>query len=265
VELSGRVVRLFVLAVVAGALLVVPGTTAAPFPFPGGAYFAVGCSFSHRSNDDPIVYPEQPGRAHSHTFIGNRSTDAFSTPAFLLGGRTSCASEEDASAYWVPTLYEGDRAMVPLVAVVYYIKRTFKDLTALPAGLKMIAGDAAAVRRQAKSVVAWACGGIGSRPRLYTIPVCAQDDALQLLIHFPNCWNGVSLDSPDHKRHMRYSVAGQCPKSHPVAVPTIALALVYPAVGPGAIVSSGRLAVHADFMNGWDQAELTRLVRQLNR
>lgn len=265
VQIKGRLVRSTVLAALAAAFVSVPGTAAAPFPFPGGTYFAVGCGFSHRSNDDPIVYPEQPGRSHNHTFLGNRSTDAFSTPSFLIGGRTTCAIDEDASAYWVPTLYEGDRPIVPLVAVVYYIKRTFEDLAPVPAALKMVSGDAGATRRQAKAVVAWACGGIGSRPRFYTVPACSEDDALQLLIHFPNCWNGVSLDSPDHSRHMRYSIAGRCPDSHPVALPTIALALVYPSVGPGAVVSSGRLAGHADFMNGWDQPELARLVRQLNR
>ena len=33
--------------------------------FPGGRYFVIGCGFSHFNNDDPIVFPGQPGKAHS--------------------------------------------------------------------------------------------------------------------------------------------------------------------------------------------------------
>ena len=44
-------------------------------------YFAVACGFSHRNQDDPIVYPRERGRSHDHTYFGNSSTNAFSTPA----------------------------------------------------------------------------------------------------------------------------------------------------------------------------------------
>src|SRR5438034_2889321 len=44
-----------------------------------GVNFVSGCRFSHRNTDDPIVFPGQPGKSHDHTFIGNDSTDAFST------------------------------------------------------------------------------------------------------------------------------------------------------------------------------------------
>ena len=50
---------------------------------PGGPYFVVSCSSTHRNNDDPIVFFNQPGKSHNHTFVGNRSTDADSTPASL--------------------------------------------------------------------------------------------------------------------------------------------------------------------------------------
>ena len=48
-----------------------------------GSNFYSNCRFSHSSEDDPIVYPGQPGRSHSHTFFGNKSTNAFSTVARL--------------------------------------------------------------------------------------------------------------------------------------------------------------------------------------
>lgn len=232
-------------------------------PFPGGPYFAIGCGVSHRSNDDPIVFPGQPGRSHNHTFIGNRDVDAFTTPASLLGGRTTCEEPADSSAYWVPTLYEGRDAVEPLAAIVYYTARIREPLSAPPPGLVMVAGDANAKTRQPKGVVAWSCGAVGGRPRFSTIPACGEDRLLQLQVNFPSCWNGRTLSSADHRQHMRYHSAGRCPASHPVALPTISLIVLYPPVAPKlAQLSSGRLGAHADFMNGWRQEELERLVAE---
>jgi hypothetical protein len=36
-----------------------------------GNNFFANCRFSHTNNDDPIVYPGEPGRSHAHTFFGN--------------------------------------------------------------------------------------------------------------------------------------------------------------------------------------------------
>ncbi len=85
---------------------------------------------------------------------------------------------------------------------------------------------------------------------------------LQLQATFPNCWDGRRLDSADHKQHMKYASRGLCPASHPVAMPQIILIVLYPPVPLGSQVASGRFGAHADFMNGWDQAELERLVAE---
>ena len=67
----------------------------APPPVPWAAWNQV-CTFSHRNQDDPILYPRQPGRSHDHTYFGNRSTNAMSTPASLRRAprttRPSCPS-----------------------------------------------------------------------------------------------------------------------------------------------------------------------------
>jgi Domain of unknown function (DUF1996) len=230
--------------------------------FPGGPYYALGCSSSHRNNDDPIVYPGQPGKSHNHTYIGNRSVDADTTPTSLLGGRTSCESEFDSSAYWVPTLFAGREEVAPLTTIVYYVNRSDERISAPPKGIVMLAGNSLATSRQPKGIVAWSCGEVGGRPRLATIPACREDSMLQLQATFPNCWDGRRLDSPDHHQHVKYSSRGVCPTSHPVAMPTIVLIVLYPPAPRGSQVASGRFAAHADFMNGWDQVELDRLVRE---
>jgi hypothetical protein len=80
-------------------------------------------------------------------------------------------------------------------------------------------------------------------------------------VSFPDCWDGKRLDSASHRSHMAYSSRGACAGSHPVAVPSLSLLISYPvAGGPGAELSSGRFAAHADFVNAWDQGTFAGLV-----
>ena len=236
-----------------------------PTRFPGGPYFVIGCGVSLMSNDDPIVLAGKPGASHHHTFIGNKAVDAKSTAASLVGGASSCEDIGDSSAYWVPTLFAGGRALRPLVGVGYYVRRTSEPVRAFPAGLVMIAGNQNAKRPQSLSVVGWGCGGFGAPARSAVVPNCPPDRALHLRATFPSCWNGRGLDSADHKRHMAYATKGRCPRTHPVAVPTLVLIFLYPETEQRRLLqASGRYGAHADFMNGWNQNTLEALVAALN-
>jgi hypothetical protein len=232
--------------------------------FPGGPYFTVVCGFSHRNNDDPIRFPGRPGRSHNHTYVGNRTVNAATTAATLRGGDTTCDVEQDSSTYWVPTVYQGAQPITPLAGLVYYTKRVASQLTTPPAGLKMVAGNPAAHHAQPKEIASWSCGGIGGGQRFSAIRACARDDALELEVVFQNCWNGRDLDSANHKRHLAYAKGGRCPATHPVAMPTIILVLLYPPISGRAMTSAGKWASHADFINGWDQDALARLTAGLN-
>ena len=234
-------------------------------PFPGGRYFVVGCGFSHRNNDDAIALAGKPGTSHNHTYVGNLAVDAATTPESLLGGATSCGDAGDSSAYWVPTLYAGTRPLRPFVATIYYVRRTSVPVRALPAGLKMIAGDQRAKKPQPLGVVGWACGGLGATPRSAVVPSCGEDESLSYRVTFPNCWNGKDLDSEDHRRHVAYSVSGRCLGSHPVALPTLLLILLYPSTDFGRPQqASGRFGAHGDFINGWEPELQAKLVAALN-
>ena len=261
------VLAAFVAAGVAAlpALAVRAASDPDPTRFPGGPYFVIGCGVSRMSNDDPIALAGKPGASHHHTFIGNRGVDAESTAASLVGGESSCEDIGDSSAYWVPTLFAGGRALRPLVGVGYYVRRTKEPVRAFPPGLVMIAGNQNAKRPQSLSVVGWGCGGFGAPPKSAVVPNCPADRALHLRATFPGCWNGRDLDSADHKRHMAYAVSGRCPRTHPVAVPTLVLILLYPETEQRRLLqASGRFGAHADFMNGWNQETLDALVAALN-
>src|ERR671936_92709 len=59
----------------------------------GRNYFAVVCDFSHMNHDDMIVFPGMPGLSHMHTYFGNTTTNASSTPASLrASGSTTCSA-----------------------------------------------------------------------------------------------------------------------------------------------------------------------------
>jgi hypothetical protein len=240
-------------------------------------FFIISCRFSHAAPDDPIVYPGKPGRSHGHTFVGNVSTNAFSTPASLRSHGTTCSHAGDDSAYWAPTLYAGGKPVPPTQATIYYRRLTTTPVRLFPAGLEMVAGDSHAVTPQSASVTSWECEGLKVRayaPRAVPPPAmeaqatgpggsphCAAPTGLELVVNFPDCSNG-KLDSPDHHSHMAYSVGGRCPASHPIAVPTISLVLRYPPIDTSDVflASGGVYSGHADFMNGWNQTALTKLV-----
>jgi hypothetical protein len=230
-------------------------------------YFAVACGFSHRNQDDPIVYPRERGRSHDHTYFGNSSTNAFSTPASLrAAGRTTCRLPDDTAAYWAPTLYSRARAVEPLGAVIYYLRRTFARVQPFPAGLKVVAGNAAARSPQSRRVTFWSCSKLDASS---TVPTCPAKlgSSLRLTVNFPNCWDGRRLDSADHKSHMAYSSRGRCPSSHPFEVPALSVVIYYGVAGgrTAALASGGDFSGHADFINAWDQRTLAALVdRYLN-
>jgi hypothetical protein len=233
--------------------------------FRGRGYFAVACGFSHRNQDDPIVFFRQAGRSHDHTYFGNTATNANSTPAGLrASGETTCRLRSDTAAYWVPTLMVNGNAVRPRGAIAYYVRRTIEPVQAFPANLEVIAGSAAARSPQSALITLWSCGG---RSASSEIPTCLRG-SLRLQVRFPNCWNGRQLDSEDHKSHLAYSNDGVCPATHPVEVPALTLVVYYASEGgPRAELSSGGdFSGHADFVNSWNQDTLSRLVdRYLNR
>jgi Domain of unknown function (DUF1996) len=229
-----------------------------------GVNFIGSCAFSHMAMDDPIVYPRQPGASHDHSFVGNTTTNAFSTLRTLRAGSSTCRRDGETAAYWMPTLLLNGQMIAPTGATIYYRRKTLAPLRAFPAGFKMIAGDRHATSPQGLQITYWNCGAASSVPASTEVPTCpdGRGQSLRLHVNFPSCWDGRHLDSADHRSHVAYAVRGACPASHPVAVPAISLIYRYPiAGGSGVTVSSGgAYSAHADFFNAWRQGTLTSLV-----
>src|SRR5918995_3762862 len=257
--------------VLIGVALIAPaGTGAAPGPAASsvkalqGVNFVSTCRFSHRLMDDPIVFPRRSGASHDHSFVGNTTTNAFSTRGTLLAGSSSCQRPGDTAAYWMPTLLLDGAPVEPRGATIYYRRRTLDPVRPFPPGLKMIAGQATATSPQDLRVTFWNCGAASGIMRSSSVPTCPAGRMTELRLHvtFPSCWDGRRLDSADHQSHMAYAMRGRCPSTHPVAVPSISLIFRYPiAGGAGVSLSSGgQYSAHADFFNAWRQPALASLV-----
>lgn len=250
-----------------------------PYRDPDGmGAFRTVCGFSHMNFDDPLVYPGQPGRAHLHVFFGNTGVNANSTPESIrTSGNSTCRGGiVNRSAYWVPAMVDSSsgRPIRPNDNNDIYYKTGYSlfgqnsAANALPVGFRMIAQDSKSRVPQSKSH--FECNGAQTS----TIPNCPNGE-LRQVIAFPQCWDGVNLDSPDHRSHVVYANSGSCPASHPVHFPEITMIVKYSVPASGS--ANWRLSSdingtpagsssHADWMNGWEQEVMntfiSRVVRQ---
>lgn len=256
------------------------GTGGSTQPPPGGggpivrvAEFLAECPYTHRLPDDPIVFPGLPGGSHMHSFFGNTSTNAHSTVTSLLNADSSCNPRIDLSSYWVPTLYADNVPVEPTGTTFYYLGEGVRDdviarTQPLPLGLRIVAGNAKATQPDDSTISRWSCLHAGQVGASKDFVNCPAGTMLESYLDFPHCWNGRDLDSADHKSHMAYPVAGDCPASHPVVVPKLRQVLRYPVNGDPArfrLASGPGYTMHGDFFNAWPEAEMEQRVRDCIR
>jgi uncharacterized protein DUF1996 len=255
------------------------------------AVFVTRCNYSHRSMDDPIVFFDQPGAAHSHDFFANRSTKYNSTYQKLrdtpLG--TTCVNPDDKSAYWIPTFSwtnnSGTRELKASTAHFYYRSggKPPEDVLPPPAGLKVVPN----------THVNWRCSGVTAVSP--SPPTRCSSGTLVVSIRFPDCLavardpdTGQPIrDQPltdtaddldrfptnDHRSHMAYAVnqpdgTKLCPDdTHPYPIAALTMEVKFKIGTTSGTVSlssdkgaPGGSTMHADFFNAWDQDRLTALV-----
>ena len=231
-----------------------------------GVNFVSGCGSATATTTTRSSSRAQPGLSHDHTFLGNVDDERVLDPRHARGRTSSCRRPGDTAAYWVPTLIAASgQAIVPRAATVYYRRHTLAPVTAFPQGFKLIAGNSKATSRPGSDASPPGTAGrsrrSGRRPRSRPAPTPTVRGS-RCTSQFPDCWDGVNLDSADHQSHMAYSVRGGCPADHPVAVPALQVNVRYPSAGGAglALASGGQFSGHADFFNAWNQAALQRLV-----
>ena len=257
---------------------------------PADGAFRIVCAPSHMSNDDPLVYPNQPGAAHHHTFFGNTATNAKSDVANLrASGNSTCnGGIMNKSGYWIPSMIDTvtNAPIKPDSLMVYYKSGDLgyvsnEPVTLPPKGLRMIAGNSKGTPADDSTTSGhFTCNtSAGTTGWSKTIPNCNVGDGMTMHIDFPQCWDGKNLDSPDHKSHMAQrvyisntSIEMRCPATHPFRIPAIAFNVNFSnakanqmknwrlASDNYASTTAGGYSAHADWVNGWDEQLLTVII-----
>lgn len=242
----------------------VANTGAQPYRDPDGmGAFRTVCQWSHFNFDDPLVYPGQVGASHLHMFFGNTGTTGNSTPESIrTTGNGSCRGGiANRTAYWVPAVIDtrSGAPVRPAADIDVYYKRGYgvpesTQVVAPPVGFRMIAGNSKSTVGQQDAY--FECNG--SRISGMT---CGSGE-LRQVVEFPQCWDGINLDSPDHRSHVIYPSGGRCAATHPVVLPEITVIVKYavPSGGTGSwrlssdvIGAPAGSSGHADWVNGWVQ------------
>lgn len=205
------------------------------------------------------------------------------------------------TGYWIPSLIDTSTGapLKPFRGIIYYKmgKVPGKFIQPFPKHLRMIAGNANA-KVESESSADFACVNESAKNYLTgvgkVIPACAKsttgrivDGYIRLKVEFPNCWDGKNLDSPDHKSHMTYANGGhkdakgnwyypenKCPTTHPIPVPQVTEIFDFEvtdavngtnkwrlASDNYPTTTRGGLSLHADWMNGWDESIMNRIVK----
>lgn len=213
---------------------------------------------------DPLVNPGVIPSPHLHQIVGGNSFNAtLSHDLVAQSTCTSCVFSEDFSNYWTAVLYfrarNGTYRRVPQGVseglrghggiTVYYIPPYdgVTEVTAFRPGFRMLVGDATLRQPAEKSKrdpkVCHRCmpktGDWSNlncdKPDTDELPGKFCEGGIRSVITFPTCWDGVNLDSADHKSHVAYPVegnimtdgGGRCPDSHPVKIPQVMYEVIW--------------------------------------
>ncbi|MEV4161327.1 DUF1996 domain-containing protein [Nonomuraea dietziae] len=239
----------------------------------------------HNNPDNFIVAPGvSNGAHHLHDYVGNLSTDAFSTDQSLAAAGTTCRLSDRSTYFW-PVLRNrkvdanlGDpdgnvgQVLRPRQAVMQFRGNAAGRVSEMPRFLRMITGDAkAATNGGANARAAWTCTGFTNRVTT-KYPLCPRGSLVVRVLDFPSCWDGQNTDSANHRTHVVFpGQDGGCPQGTR-AIPQLRMILTYSVPqGPSYALDAfpeqlhNPVTDHADFANVMPDRLMSFVVGCINR
>lgn len=245
----------------------------------------------HFNPDNVIVAPGvSNGAHHMHDYVGNKTTDAFSTNDSLAASGTTCGNGDQSTYYW-PVLRlrdgraekdakapgGGQDANVGTILRPKQVSISFKgspvgQVKAMPRFLRIITGDAKAFSNGTGNANAsWSCTGFEDRQLKDKYPVCPKGSDVVRTFTFQSCWDGRNTDSANHRTHVDFADrGGRCKKGF-TAVPQLVQRITY-GVSPGARIAVDSfpeqlhkpVTDHGDFINVMSDGLMARAVGCIN-
>lgn len=219
-------------------------------------------------NIDPIVFPDEYGKSHLHSFYGSDAVTIHTKKSEKLReGCTAAENINDLSSYWTPTLLyqNGGDSWEPVPVMrfsAYYGLGDNGPEIPFPENFKMVTGDA-----QAQTVDAmpseigseWFCEGdeaglLGANG----FPTTTCSTHLQQILYFPQCVDTETLEYAykDGEPGSYHS----CPEGMQ-AVPQLRFSIRYDlrdvlpsgwsGEAPLQLACGNAYCSHGDFINGW--------------
>ncbi|MFJ5305800.1 DUF1996 domain-containing protein [Streptomyces sp. NPDC088350] len=220
--------------------------------------FTTRCGVNANKNhntDNVIVAPGVTnGAHHEHDYVGNQKVNAFSTNDSLLAAPSSCQNQSDLSAYYWPVVRVQDgsqefdanalgggkegnvgKILTPQSAQIKYVGSPASKVVAMPQFLRIITGDAKTLTNGLANANAhWSCTGFENKVQLTEqYPICPQGSNVVRTFAFQSCWDGVNIDSANHRTHVAFAdpASGVCGNGFK-AIPQLTMRLVYKITPP---------------------------------
>ncbi|MDT7725608.1 MAG: hypothetical protein QOI21_2184 [Actinomycetota bacterium] len=242
-----------------------------------------------RNSDNVVASPGLPGQAHHvHDYVGNVSTNAFSTDETLAAAATTCQDDDRSTYYW-PVLRVPDgtgdvvsphdvadgnhgRILVPDAVLLEFRGSPVGNVISMPEFLRASTGNAHGYSSGGVNTehVQWTCSGTRDKV-LITYPRCDGGQRTIRILDFPSCWNGLTIDSANHRTHIVFpNSLGACPGGT-FPVPQLHMELSYrvPSDVDYTIDTfpedrHSALADHGDFINVMPESLMSTVVGCLN-
>ncbi|KAI9826765.1 MAG: hypothetical protein M1826_006560 [Phylliscum demangeonii] len=237
---------------------------------PSAAFWKIPCTSPLVvERADPIVNPGQVS-PHVHTIMGGNgfgfSMDYQQVPSLYF---------HEANGSFTSVQQVGG-------ALIYYLQRmdpgkNETSLLAFPEGFRMVAGDPL-LRENLNTVqsqaINFTCLG-SNQADTAGLPNYNCPDGLRTQIFFPSCWNGVDVDSADHRSHIVYpstANGGTCPPGFDHRTISIFYEILWAVDAfkdqwhgsqQPFVFSNGDptgFGYHGDFVNGWDVPTLQQAI-----